>query len=96
MAKVTISLPIHPLVLLFLFFNSGILKLTNAQGTTWCVAKPSSSDAELVANIEYACSNINGAMALASMHSARRVCKMLKRLSGFVLVRQVLHSFHDK
>ncbi|KAJ0018011.1 hypothetical protein Pint_10031 [Pistacia integerrima] len=60
MAKATISLPIHPLVLLFLFFNSGILKLANAQGTTWCVAKPSSSDAELAANIEYACSNING------------------------------------
>ncbi|XP_044462606.1 glucan endo-1,3-beta-D-glucosidase-like [Mangifera indica] len=61
MAKATFSLVFLPLFLLFLFSNSGgILKLTNAQWKTWCVAKPSSSDAELIANIEYACRYISG------------------------------------
>ncbi|XP_044495629.1 glucan endo-1,3-beta-D-glucosidase-like [Mangifera indica] len=61
MPKATFSLPIPQLVLLFLFFISGgVLKPANAQGKTWCVAKPSSSDSELAANIEYACNHING------------------------------------
>ncbi|OMP08839.1 hypothetical protein COLO4_06068 [Corchorus olitorius] len=58
MAKSMVLLPI--LCLLLLSFNSGGLpKLANGQGDrTWCVAKPSTYDANLNNNINYACDKI--------------------------------------
>ncbi|KAH9749351.1 X8 domain-containing protein [Citrus sinensis] len=61
MAKKVLSLPFLPLpllLLLFFFASGGILKLANGQMKTWCVAKPSSSEAELAANIDFACNQI--------------------------------------
>ncbi|KAH9749352.1 X8 domain-containing protein [Citrus sinensis] len=62
MAKKVLSLPFLPLpllLLLFFFASGGILKLANGQEMkTWCVAKPSSSEAELAANIDFACNQI--------------------------------------
>ncbi|KAG2689064.1 hypothetical protein I3760_09G123400 [Carya illinoinensis] len=60
MAKSTLSLPPVLLLLLLLFLNSeGSLKLANAQqADTWCIAKPSSSDAELTANINFSCDQV--------------------------------------
>ncbi|KAA8526720.1 hypothetical protein F0562_009051 [Nyssa sinensis] len=48
-----------PLFLLLLSCISvGTLKLVNGE-KTWCVAKPSSDQATLVANINYACSQVD-------------------------------------
>ncbi|XP_050234590.1 glucan endo-1,3-beta-D-glucosidase-like [Mercurialis annua] len=54
------SLPILIFALIFMIFsiNSGMVKLADAQGKTWCVAKPSSSEAELTENINYACGEL--------------------------------------
>ncbi|XP_041022975.1 glucan endo-1,3-beta-D-glucosidase-like [Juglans microcarpa x Juglans regia] len=59
MAKSTLSLPTLLLFLLLLLLNSeGSPKLANAQADTWCIAKPSSSDAELTANIIFSCDQV--------------------------------------
>ncbi|KAF8410987.1 hypothetical protein HHK36_003526 [Tetracentron sinense] len=59
MAKAALSLPNPPLFLLLLFFSSGgTLKLVSGQ-KTWCVAKPSSDEPTLLANINYACSQVD-------------------------------------
>ncbi|EEF42676.1 hydrolase, hydrolyzing O-glycosyl compounds, putative [Ricinus communis] len=65
MGKSALSLPLLILGLLFILLPSinsgtprGIVKLPNAE-KTWCVAKPSSSEAELVANINFACDQLN-------------------------------------
>ncbi|KAJ7014142.1 major pollen allergen Ole e 10-like [Populus alba x Populus x berolinensis] len=36
-----------------------MIKTANAQDKTWCVAKPSSTDAELSANLEFACGHVD-------------------------------------
>ncbi|XP_077229753.1 major pollen allergen Ole e 10-like [Tasmannia lanceolata] len=51
------SLPMLSFVLL-LCFSSGIVRLVHGQ-KTWCVAKPSSDDATLQNNINYACSQVD-------------------------------------
>ncbi|KAJ4703811.1 glucan endo-1,3-beta-glucosidase-like [Melia azedarach] len=54
------ALPLPLLAFFFFFSSGGILKLANGQEKTWCVAKPSSSDAELAANIHFACDQVQG------------------------------------
>ncbi|KAI6690259.1 hypothetical protein NL676_027087 [Syzygium grande] len=55
MAKALLSLSF----LIFLCFISGeLVKIVHAQ-KTWCVAKPSSDQATLMANINYACSQVD-------------------------------------
>ncbi|XP_057996990.1 glucan endo-1,3-beta-D-glucosidase-like isoform X2 [Hevea brasiliensis] len=62
MEKLTVSLSIlilYTLLMLVVIINSGgIVNPVNGQEKTWCVAKPSSSDAELTANINFACDNL--------------------------------------
>ncbi|KAJ7968890.1 glucan endo-1,3-beta-glucosidase-like [Quillaja saponaria] len=61
MAKSVSSLSILFLILLLLSVNlGGTLKFTNGweSQNTWCVAKPSTIDAELSSNIEYACNQL--------------------------------------
>ncbi|XP_059436435.1 glucan endo-1,3-beta-D-glucosidase-like [Corylus avellana] len=60
MAKSALSRSIPLLFLLLLSLNSeGPLKHANAKGnSSWCVAKPSSSDAELTANINFSCDQL--------------------------------------
>ncbi|XP_011098152.1 major pollen allergen Ole e 10 [Sesamum indicum] len=49
-----------PLVLLlFSFISVGNLGSVHAQQKTWCVAKPSSDQGTLMANIEFACSQVD-------------------------------------
>ncbi|KAG6506442.1 glucan endo-1,3-beta-D-glucosidase-like [Zingiber officinale] len=57
MARKTLSLPHLPFVLL-LIFSAETLVHVRAQ-KTWCVAKPSSDEATLLANINYACSQVD-------------------------------------
>ncbi|KAJ9153427.1 hypothetical protein P3X46_026868 [Hevea brasiliensis] len=47
--------------LLFLYFISvgKLVTANNCQQKTWCVAKPSSDQATLLANINYACSQVD-------------------------------------
>ncbi|KAJ7014148.1 hypothetical protein D5086_003080 [Populus alba] len=60
MAGTTFSLPILPFLLILLLCNAGgMIKTANAQDKTWCVAKPSSTDAELSANLEFACGHVD-------------------------------------
>uniref|UniRef100_A0A5B6YJG8 Putative Carbohydrate-binding X8 domain superfamily protein n=1 Tax=Davidia involucrata TaxID=16924 RepID=A0A5B6YJG8_DAVIN len=54
MVKATLSL----VLLLLSCVSVGTLKLVNGQ-KTWCVAKPSSDQATLTANINYACSQVD-------------------------------------
>ncbi|KAI4295405.1 hypothetical protein L6164_035454 [Bauhinia variegata] len=58
MAQSTASLPLFFLFLLFL--SGGLVKFGNGQEKeqSWCVAKPSTGDGELVANIRYACNEL--------------------------------------
>ncbi|XP_058101202.1 glucan endo-1,3-beta-D-glucosidase [Magnolia sinica] len=59
MARAELSLPILSLVILLMSFNpGGTLRIVYGQ-RTWCVAKPSSDDATLIANINYACSQVD-------------------------------------
>ncbi|XP_058095231.1 glucan endo-1,3-beta-D-glucosidase-like [Magnolia sinica] len=59
MAKPAFSLPMLFLAVLIMSFSSGgTLRLVHGQ-RTWCVAKPSSDDATLLANINYACSQVD-------------------------------------
>ncbi|KAJ0018010.1 hypothetical protein Pint_10030 [Pistacia integerrima] len=60
MAKATFSLAFLPLLVMFLFFNSGIQKQANAADAvkTWCVAKPSANETQLGSNLEFACSQM--------------------------------------
>ncbi|XP_024028249.1 glucan endo-1,3-beta-D-glucosidase [Morus notabilis] len=53
MAKAALSL-----MILFLSFTSETLLVVNGQ-KTWCVAKPSSDQATLLANLNYACSQVD-------------------------------------
>ncbi|XP_072959382.1 major pollen allergen Ole e 10-like [Typha angustifolia] len=46
------------LLLLCLVFSGKTMTLVQAQ-KTWCVAKPSSDDATLLANLNYACSQVD-------------------------------------
>ncbi|KAE8722966.1 Leucine-rich receptor-like protein kinase family protein [Hibiscus syriacus] len=62
MAKSIVSLPVFSLLLLFSFGSGILLKSANGQAKTWCVAKPSTDDAALVSNINYACKYL-GSMA---------------------------------
>ncbi|KAK1298724.1 hypothetical protein QJS10_CPB14g00519 [Acorus calamus] len=50
--------PLVPIVLLLSIFSGDIVKSVQAE-KTWCVAKPSSDDATLLANINYACSQVD-------------------------------------
>ncbi|KAG8364825.1 hypothetical protein BUALT_Bualt18G0038900 [Buddleja alternifolia] len=50
--------PLTTLFLLLSLISVGNLGLANAQ-KTWCVAKPSSEQGTLLANIEYACSQVD-------------------------------------
>ncbi|XP_030525187.1 glucan endo-1,3-beta-glucosidase-like [Rhodamnia argentea] len=55
MAKALVSV----YLLVFLCFRSGeLVEMVNAQ-KTWCVAKPSSEQAALMANVDYACSQVD-------------------------------------
>ncbi|KAL6314273.1 hypothetical protein AAG906_016474 [Vitis piasezkii] len=45
-------------LLLLSFISGGTLKMVNGE-KTWCVAKPSSDQATLLANINYACSQVD-------------------------------------
>ncbi|KAL3736084.1 hypothetical protein ACJRO7_025089 [Eucalyptus globulus] len=55
MAKALLPLSL----LIFLCFKSGeLVKIVNAQ-KTWCLAKPSSDQAALLANINFACSQVD-------------------------------------
>ncbi|XP_020268859.1 glucan endo-1,3-beta-D-glucosidase-like [Asparagus officinalis] len=45
-------------LILLTFTSGGTLRSVQAQ-KTWCVAKPSSEEATLVANINYACSQVD-------------------------------------
>ncbi|KAM7270541.1 hypothetical protein ACFE04_029755 [Oxalis oulophora] len=47
------------LLLLFTILSGENLKPANAQENTWCVAKPSASDEELIKNIQYACDQVH-------------------------------------
>ncbi|KAF8408922.1 hypothetical protein HHK36_005000 [Tetracentron sinense] len=59
MAKAALSLSSFSLYLLLLsFISGGTLRLVNGQ-KTWCVAKPSSDEATLKENINYACSQVD-------------------------------------
>ncbi|XP_010275510.1 PREDICTED: glucan endo-1,3-beta-D-glucosidase-like [Nelumbo nucifera] len=59
MAKVALSPNnIFLFALLLSFSSGGTLRLVSGQ-KTWCVAKPSSDDATLLANINYACSQVD-------------------------------------
>ncbi|WCJ27360.1 Carbohydrate-binding X8 domain superfamily protein [Euphorbia peplus] len=46
------------LILTFLISDGRMVNLANGEEKTWCVAKPSASEAELAANINYACEQI--------------------------------------
>ncbi|XP_059669130.1 glucan endo-1,3-beta-D-glucosidase-like [Cornus florida] len=63
MAMSVLSLPLLSLFLLFLVINSGgIMSFAHGQAPgqgSWCMAKPSSSDVELLENINYACGVAN-------------------------------------
>ncbi|OAY28865.1 glucan endo-1,3-beta-D-glucosidase [Manihot esculenta] len=50
-----------PLLLLFLYLISvgNLVASNNYEQKTWCVAKPSSDQATLLANINYACSQVD-------------------------------------
>ncbi|KAK9937722.1 hypothetical protein M0R45_014494 [Rubus argutus] len=54
MAKAALTL----LLLLFLSFTSETLVMINGQ-KTWCVAKPSTDQATLLANLDFACSHVD-------------------------------------
>ncbi|XP_039026773.1 glucan endo-1,3-beta-glucosidase-like [Hibiscus syriacus] len=56
MAKVSAVLSL--LYLLFCFIPGGTLMMVNGQ-KSWCVAKPSSDQATLLANINFACSQVD-------------------------------------
>ncbi|KAK4751244.1 hypothetical protein SAY87_004726 [Trapa incisa] len=57
MAK-TAALPILTMLFFLLFVSGGIIEVVNAQ-KTWCVAKPSSDLPTLLANVNYACSQVD-------------------------------------
>ncbi|KAK6917216.1 X8 domain [Dillenia turbinata] len=62
MAKIALPLSILSSLLLMLLLNSGgNSKFAHAEApeNKWCVAKPSSSNAELQNNIDYACQHVN-------------------------------------
>ncbi|KAK1320400.1 Glucan endo-1,3-beta-D-glucosidase [Acorus calamus] len=50
--------PLVLIVLLLSIISGDIVKSVQAE-KTWCVAKPSSDDATLLANINYACSQVD-------------------------------------
>ncbi|KAL6197368.1 hypothetical protein ACLB2K_032977 [Fragaria x ananassa] len=53
------SISILFLLLLFILFPGGFVKLINGdENKTWCVAKPSVTDSELSANIQFACNQL--------------------------------------
>ncbi|MFS7946962.1 putative glucan endo-1,3-beta-D-glucosidase [Helianthus anomalus] len=52
------KLPTAYVSLLLIFLSAGTLTLVHAQ-KTWCVAKPSSSQAILLENINFACSQVD-------------------------------------
>ncbi|KAJ8626871.1 hypothetical protein MRB53_020178 [Persea americana] len=59
MAEAPMSLPLLSLLFLLLSFTSGgTLRLAYGQ-RTWCVAKPSSDEAALRENVNYACSQVD-------------------------------------
>uniref|UniRef100_A0A7C9CEM4 Glucan endo-1,3-beta-D-glucosidase n=1 Tax=Opuntia streptacantha TaxID=393608 RepID=A0A7C9CEM4_OPUST len=45
-------------ILIFSLISGGLLTVVNGQ-RTWCVAKPSSDEATLLANLNYACSLVD-------------------------------------
>ncbi|KAI3708232.1 hypothetical protein L2E82_37397 [Cichorium intybus] len=49
----------HLILLLSSFLSVGTLRGVHGDQKTWCVAKPSSSDAMLLENINYACSQVD-------------------------------------
>ncbi|KAJ8760312.1 hypothetical protein K2173_011865 [Erythroxylum novogranatense] len=56
LTKILVILHVH---VMLLTFNCGMVKFANGyQEKTWCVAKPSSSEAELIANINFACDQV--------------------------------------
>ncbi|TYI41819.1 hypothetical protein ES332_A01G053000v1 [Gossypium tomentosum] len=56
MAKVAAALSLS--FLIFSFIPGGTLMMVNGQ-KSWCVAKPSSDQATLLANINFACSQVD-------------------------------------
>ncbi|KAM7271677.1 hypothetical protein ACFE04_030891 [Oxalis oulophora] len=62
MAKILFSLAKLALILLILIPNSGQAQKQGNSGDsikTWCVAKPSASDEQLIANIEFSCNYVD-------------------------------------
>ncbi|XP_072967088.1 major pollen allergen Ole e 10-like [Typha angustifolia] len=53
-----ISLPLSLAFLLLCLISGGTMNLVQGQ-KTWCVAKPSSDEATLLANINFACSQVD-------------------------------------
>ncbi|XP_074573670.1 major pollen allergen Ole e 10-like [Curcuma longa] len=57
MARKMLSLPHLPFVLLLVFSAETLIRVQAQK--TWCVARPSSDEATLLANINYACSQVD-------------------------------------
>ncbi|KAK1258798.1 Glucan endo-1,3-beta-D-glucosidase [Acorus gramineus] len=50
--------PLVPIILFLSISSGGTMQLVKGE-KTWCVAKPSTDDATLLANINYACSQVD-------------------------------------
>ncbi|KAI3739647.1 hypothetical protein L2E82_30058 [Cichorium intybus] len=58
----TITLPLFHTLVFFLIFSGSVVRPANGQApgqSTWCVAKPSASEAELYNNLYYSCGYVN-------------------------------------
>ncbi|KAK8943968.1 hypothetical protein KSP40_PGU007681 [Platanthera guangdongensis] len=58
-SRASISLPFITFWLLLLFLNSGGAPNIKEEQKTWCVAKPSTSEAALNANLNFACAHVD-------------------------------------